>query len=77
MCKKLSMLPRRMSLPLLMTLALSACATEPAPPAVIVKDSACRVFRSISWGLADTKETITQVRSHNAKLWNLCPRKKT
>lgn len=68
---------RRMWLPLLpLMLILPGCAPE-TPPAVIVKDSSCRVFRSLSWTVADSKETITLIRSHNAKLWSLCGRKKT
>ena len=61
---------------LLLTLSLSACA-DPTPPAVIVKDSGCRVFRSITWEPADTRKTIELIRSHNAKLWSLCGKKRT
>lgn len=57
-------------------LSLQACAS-PTPPAVIVKDSGCRVFKTLSWTVADSKETITLIRTHNAKLWSLCGRKKT
>ena len=76
MSKRLSMPPRRWLLLLLLTLILPGCAPE-TPPAVIVKDSSCRVFRSLSWTVADSKETITLIRSHNAKLWSLCGRKKS
>ena len=76
MCKKPWMRQRMLLLCLLPMLSLSACA-DPTPPAVIVKDSGCRVFRSITWEPADTRKTIELIRSHNAKLWSLCGKKRT
>jgi hypothetical protein len=43
---------------------------------VTVVDSGCGAFRQLSWSVADTKETSTQVRQHNATYAALCPKAK-
>jgi hypothetical protein len=74
-------LPRRVRpltllLPLL-TIALSGCESAgKAPPVVTVVDNGCGAFRQLSWSVADTKETSTQVRQHNATYATLCPKAK-
>jgi len=39
---------------------------------VTVVDNSCEAFRQISWSVADTRETATRVRQHNAKHAALC-----
>jgi len=68
--------PLMLFLPLL-TIALSGCESAgKAPLAVTVVDSGCGAFRQLSWSVADTKETSTQVRQHNATYATLCPKAK-
>jgi hypothetical protein len=43
---------------------------------VTVVDNSCQAFRQLSWSVADTKETSTQVRQHNATYAALCPKRK-
>lgn len=50
----------------LVSLALAACATR-------VVDTACTAFGPITYSaVADTAETVTQVRQHNAAWSALC-----
>ena len=60
-----------------LTIALSGCSSAgKAPPAVTVVDNGCGAFRQLSWSVADTRETSTQVRQHNATYAALCPKAK-
>jgi hypothetical protein len=43
---------------------------------VTVVDNGCGAFRQLSWSVADTKDTSTQVRQHNATYAALCPKAK-
>jgi hypothetical protein len=67
----------RIALPLLLMTALSGCESAgKAPLAVTVVDNGCGAFRQLSWSVADTRETSTQVRQHNATHAALCPKAK-
>ncbi len=56
---------------------LSACESAgKVQPVVTVVDNSCQAFRQLSWSVADTKETSTQVRQHNATYAALCPKRK-
>jgi hypothetical protein len=52
----------------LLMLALTACGTTH----IIVIDTSCEVFKTISWGDRDTRMTIDQIREHNVVWDRLC-----
>lgn len=57
-----------------LALALGGCAAwgEDEPKFSIVADTFCEVSGKISWSKADTRGTIDQVRTHNARHDALC-----
>lgn len=50
-------------------LMLAACVTTTD---TVVTDTSCAAFEPIRWSVADTDETIRQVRGHNAAWGSLC-----
>lgn len=54
----------------LAALMLAGCATT--QPVTVKGDTMCRGTRNISWSKADTPDTITQVRRHNARRAKVC-----
>lgn len=55
-------------------LALAGCAST--PPVQVRGDNYCRLAGTISWSVADTKDTLDQVRVSNAKYRRVCRRHK-
>lgn len=53
-----------------MLLSLPGCATKTELVAGL--DNSCKIFRPITWGVADTQLTIEQIRAHNARWWTTC-----
>lgn len=65
----------RIAFPILLPIALNACGSaEKAPPAVTVVNSGCKDFRQITWSVDDTLKTSTDIRRHNRKYAELCPK---
>ena len=68
--------PLRACLPCL-AIALISSGCAPATPPVevtVATDVSCRVYRVITWSPDDTRQTIAEVRTHNAKHRTLCAR---
>ncbi len=59
----------RAGMPIMMALTLTACA-----PTTVGGGSGvfCRVARPISWSVADSDQTIREVKAHNAVGRTLC-----
>ena len=56
--------------PLLAAIFLSACATT--QPVVVRGAAYCRLAPELTWSTDDTKESITGIRTHNAKRRKVC-----
>jgi len=63
------MLAIRVSAQLMMLYALCGCATAPVQ---VTADNYCKLSRKISWSVADSTETISQVRRANAVRRRVC-----
>jgi len=48
---------------------LGGCATAPVQ---VTNDTHCRIDRPLKWSVRDTRETISEIRRHNARFRGVC-----